>query len=281
MLPLGYRGKSVVAIHSMNEVWEGAHPWWYRFSYSRVYKASALRASRVIVPSQSTLEDIERHYGVEPEKIVVIPQGADDAFRPIEDEEVLADTRKRWLGEDRPYIVFVGKLSQRRNIPLLIQAFAEAKRRDNLPHALLLFGPNHQDVPIAEMAREHHVEDSVVQTDGRVESHEDVVAVYGAADAYVSASSYEGFSLTMCEAMASGTPVIAVDRAAQREIVDGAGYLVEEAEPGPLSEGISRVVGDDALRSDLRRRGLERARSFRLEETARQTLRVLREVAAQ
>jgi glycosyltransferase involved in cell wall biosynthesis len=280
MLPLGYRGKSVVAIHSMNEVWSGTHPWWYRYSYSAIYRASARRATRVIVPSRSTAEDIQEHYDVAAEKIDVIPQGADDIFRPIDDEDVLVETRRRWLGDDRPYVVFVGKLSQRRNIPLLIEAFASVKKRDGIPHALLLFGPNHQTLSIEQLAREHGVEDSVVQTDGRVDNHEDVVAVYSAADAYVSASSYEGFSLTMCEAMASGAPVVAVDRAAQREIVDGAGVLVDDATVEALADGIGRVLGSEKLRRDLRERGLTRARQFRLEETARQTLQVLREVAA-
>ena len=281
MLPATYRGKSVVAIHSMNEVWPGTHPWWYRFTYSPVYRLSAKRASRVIVPSQSALEDIQSFYGIPEEKIDVIAQGADDAFRPLDDPELARETRKRWLGDDRPCIVFVGKLSERRNIPALIEAFSIVKKRDGIPHALLLFGPNHLGIPIAEQARELGVADDVVQTDGRVSTHEEVVAVYNAADLYVSASSYEGFSLTMCEAMACGTPVVAVDRASQREIVDGAGILVADSQAEPLADAIGRVLGDDGFRADLRQRALERAKLFRWEDKARDTIEVIRQVAAE
>jgi glycosyltransferase involved in cell wall biosynthesis len=280
MVPATFRGPSVVAIHSMNEVWPGTHPWWYRFTYSPVYRMSAKRATRVIVPSQSTLEDIQDYYGIPEDKIVVIAQGADDSFRPLDDDELLRETRRRWVGDDRPYIVFVGKLSERRNIPALIEAFATVKRRDGIPHALLLFGPNHLDIPIEELAHEHRVADSVIQTDGRVTDHSEVVAVYNAADLYVSASSYEGFSLTMCEAMACGTPVIAVDRAAQREIVGDAGILVDDATAEALAEGIARVLLDNELAAELRRRSLERARLFRWGDKARDTLEVIREAAS-
>lgn len=280
MLPATYRGRSVVAIHSMNEVWPGTHPWWYRFTYSPVYRLSAKRATRVIVPSQSTLEDIQEYYGIPAEKIEIVAQGADDVFQPLEDPDLVAATRRRWLGDDRPYVVFVGKLSERRNIPALIEAFARVKREAGVPHSLLLFGPNHLGIPIAELAREHEVADSVVQTDGRVDDHSEVVAVYNAADLYVSASSYEGFSLTMCEAMACGTPVVAVDRAAQREIVGDAGILVADDSADAIADGIARALSNDSLRAALRHRSIERSALFRWRDKAERTLEIIREVAA-
>ena len=189
------------------------------------------------------------------------------------------ETRRRWLGSDRPYVVWVDKLSQRRNIPKLIEAFSIVKRRTALPHALLLFGPNHLELPLDDLVERLGVADDVVQTDGVVSEHIEVARVHDAADLYVSASDYEGFSLTMVEAMACGTPVVAVARAAQKEIVNGAGLLVEESEPVVLADAIQRVLEDDALRNRLRRAGLERAKLFRWEDTARQTLAVLRETA--
>jgi glycosyltransferase involved in cell wall biosynthesis len=280
-LPLAYRGKTVVTIHSVNEVQEGTHPWWYPYTFTNVYRASARKADRVIVPSQSVKDDIQEAYGVEADKIDIVPQGADDAFRPVEDEDVLRRTRIEQLGEDRPYAVFVGKLSQRRNIPTLIRAFAALTReRPDLPHNLLLFGPNHLNLPLEELVSELGVSDRVVQTDGVLKDHHDLVRVYSAADAYVSASSYEGFSITVVEAMASGTPVIGVDRAAFGEIVDGAGHLIDDPTVDKLKDALGRVLGDESLRRDMRARGLERARLFRWEDNARRTLEILREVAA-
>ncbi len=220
-VPVTYTGKCVVAIHSMNEVESGTHPWWYKLTYSRLYRFSADRANRIIVPSDSTRQDLERYYGITSEKVDIVVQGADEAFRPITDDAVKRATRIRFLGEDRPYIVFVGKLSTRRNIPILIEAFAIAKRRAKLPHALLLVGPNHVGVPLDDLITRHAMTGHVIQTDGKFASHMEVPPIYASADLYVNASSYEGFSMTLVEALSCGTPVVTVNRAGLAEIAGG------------------------------------------------------------
>src|SRR5439155_12482961 len=116
------------------------------------------------------------------------------------------------------------------------------------PHALLLFGPNHLDLPLEELADELAIVDSFVQVDGKVENHAELAAVYSAADLYVSASIYEGFSITLVEALACGTPVVTVDTSAMREIADGAGVLVDQPEPEQLADAIAAVLGDEQLR---------------------------------
>ena len=279
-VPVLYRGRSVVATHSVNEAQPGSHPWWYRFTYTPWYQASARRATRVIVPSRSTLQDVERYYGVPARRVDVVPQGVDDSFAPVDDPALLARTRRKYFGHDRPYILFVGKQSQRRNIPNLIAAFATLKRRDNIPHGLLLMGPNVLGLPIEALVREHGVEDSVVQVDEAFPDHRGIVPVYAAADLYAYPSSYDGFSLTLVEAMACGVPAVTVRRAALSEIADGCAMMVEEPSVAALSEAIGRVLGDRQVHATLRAKGLERARALRWERTARDTLDVLRRVAA-
>jgi glycosyltransferase involved in cell wall biosynthesis len=271
--------RSVVAIHSTNEVEAGTHGRLYGMTYAPLYRLSARRAARVIVPSESTLEDIQAHYGIPREKLVVVPQGADEAFTSVRDPERQRRTRVRWLGDDVPYVVFVGKLSQRRNIPVLIRAFAELKRRNGLPHKLLLFGPNHLDLPVRPLAEQLGIADSVVQDDGRVQDHAELVDVYNAADLYVNPSLYEGFSMTLVEALACGTPVVAANRGALGEIAGDAAVLVDEPTPLALADAMHRVLGDAELQTELGAKGVERAESFRWEQTAQRTLDVLREVA--
>jgi len=279
-VPLTYRGASVVAIHSTNEIAPGAHEGSYRFTYSALYRMSARRATHVIVPSQSTLQDLHDLYGIPERKITVVPQGVDETtFVPVDDEERLRAVRNRYFGADRPFLVFVGKLSQRRNIPLLIEAFARLRDQHGIPHGLLLVGPNYVGLPLEELIADHGLSGSVVQTDGRFADHRELVDIYNAAAAYVNASLYEGFSLTLVEALACGTPVVTVNRGALPEIAGDAALVVEEPEIESLSDAIARVIDDAALGDDLRRRGPIRARSFRWEDTARRTWETLLEVA--
>ncbi len=278
-VPLTYRGRCVVATHSVNEAQSGTHPWWYRLTYTPWYRLSAQKADRVIVPSQSTKSDIQKHYGIPVQKIDVVPEGADDSFRPLDDQELLRRIRQRYFGSDRPYILFVDKLSQRRSIPTLMAAFSELKKRYQIPHGLLLVGPNHLGLPLAQLAKDLEISDSVVQTDGKFTHHHEIIPIYNAADLYVYPSLYDGFSLTMVEAMACGLPLIAANRAAQAEIAGGYALLVDDVTVETLSDAIARVLNDQKLREDLRAKSLERARSFRWEDTARRTLEILRQVA--
>src|SRR5262249_38099904 len=204
--------------------------------------------------------DVERCYGVPPSRIDVIAEGADALFRPIDDQELLRKTRERYFGYDRPYILFVGKLSQRRNIPSLIRAFAILRRRSSIPHGLLLFGPNVLGLPLAELCSDPTVSGSVIQTDGNVANHEELLSIYNAADLYVYPSSYDGFSLTLVEAMACGLPVVTSKRAAVGEIANGYAEQVDDpSDPEELASAIGRVIRDQALRAELGKKSLERA----------------------
>lgn len=277
--PRTWRGRLVVAIHSANEITPGSHDWRYRFTYSAIYRMSARRADRVIVPSRVVGDDMQALYDIPPERVVVVPLGADAMFRPVDDEARRIATRQRLFGDDRPFVIWVGKLSQRRNIPVLVEAFARAKRREGLPHRLLLFGPNHLGLPIAEHARRLGIADSVVQTDGVLAAHGDLVDIYNSADLYVNPSLYDGFSLPLVEALACGTPVVATDRGALAEIAGDAALVISEPTAEAFADGITRALTDDALRDDLRARGPKRAERFRWRETAARTWDVLADVA--
>jgi glycosyltransferase involved in cell wall biosynthesis len=279
MMPLGYRGRCVVAIHSVNEMQPGSHPWWHRLRYGQVYRWSGRHADAVIVPAEATKRDLHAYYGIPESRIEVAHQGAPDSFAPIADEAVLRATRKRYLGADRPYILFVGKLSQRRNIPILLEAFAALKKREKIPHALLLFGPNHLGLPLERMTAELGISDSVVQTDGNVASHDDLVPVYSAAALFVHPSLYEGFSMTLVEALACGKAAVTVNVPALREIAEGCAILVERPTVESLSDAMWRVLRDPGLAKELGAKALERSRRFRWDECALRTLEVLRRVA--
>jgi glycosyltransferase involved in cell wall biosynthesis len=277
--PVWYPGRLVVATHSVNEIQDTAHGWWYQQRFGRLNRHCARHADAVIVPAESTKADLTRLYGVPSERIAVVHQGADDAFRPMNDPAALQAVRKRFFGEDRPYILFVGKCSTRRNIPVLIRAFAKLRHEQRIPHGLLLFGPNVADQPLDALCRELGIGADVVQTDGVVASHAELVPIYNAADVFVHPSEYEGWSMTTIEALACGTAVVAANRGGLGEVAAGYALMVDDPTVEPLADAIGRVLSDDRLRKELQQKARVRGAALRWQETTKQTLEVVQRVA--
>lgn len=275
-LPLGYGGRSVVATHSLNEYTPGAHSWLHRVTYTPLYRRSARKALKVLVPSKSVLERVHKYYGVPYDRLEIVREGAPDSFEPIEDPDVLRETRLEYTGSEAPYILFVGKFSRRRNIPLLIRAFARLKATSDLPHNLLLFGPNHLGLPLEELIAELGVEDSVTIANRAFADHADIIPVFSAAELYVFPSLMEGASNTVVEAMSCGVPVVAGRCEAIADIVEGCGTLIDEPSVEILADAMAEALGDQTLWQDMRGRGLERSRSLRWSRTAKHTLDILR-----
>jgi len=278
--PVGYRGRLVVATHSVNEIQGTAHGWWYQQRYARLYRHSARRADAVVVPAETTKRDLIRLYGVPDERIAVVPQGADDCFRPMGDAAAVKAVRQRFFGGQRPFVLFVGKCSPRRNIPILLRAFARLRHQERIPHGLLLFGPNTADLPLDRLCEELGISGDVVQTDGHVAHHSELVPIYNAADVFVHPSEFEGWSMTTVEALACGTAVVAADRGGLGEVARGHALMVDDPTADSLAEAIGRVLGDERLRKDLQQRARKRGEALHWRETTSLTLDVVRRAGA-
>lgn len=236
------------------------------------------RACLVIAPSHAAAADISGELGIEPERIRVTHEAAGEHFRPAADPAAARERVARF-GITGRYIFNVGGLDVRKNVPVLLEAFARLRPRLSERVQLVIAGAPHSDnpavfPPLEPVVRRLGVEDDVVFT-GRV-SEADKVALYQAADLYVTPSSYEGFGLTALEAMACGIPTIAANRTSFPEVVGDGGLLVEP-DPGAIASLMEQVLTNPERAADLRARGLARAAEFSWERTARQTLEVYRE----
>lgn len=228
-------------------------------------------ARRVIAISHATRNDLIEHVGVSPDRIDVVHSGVDHArFRA----EVAAGERERTiarLGFDRPFLLCLGASDVRKNLPLLVRAFARSGQAQDL--MLVFAGPisDKQRKRLQEAARATGVEASV-----RVLGYIDdalLVGLYHHCLAYIFPSSYEGFGLPILEAMACGAPVLTSTLSALGEVAGEAALTLPVIELGLLAEGIARIASDGALRASLRERGLEHAKTFTWERCAKQTLK--------
>lgn len=275
--PLGYRGRYVVTIHdAIQEARPADFSLAGRVRHAPLYRVSARGAGHILTDSAAAADDIRHHYGTPAAQITAVPLAAESLFHP-RPAATLATTRARYGLDDRPFVLFVGKLSPRRNLPALLDAFASIVREEGLPHRLVLAGLNHHDLPIARLARELGIADRL-RFPGYIPD-EDLASLYAAADLFAYPSEMEGFGLPILEAMASGAPVLTLRRGAMAEVAGEAACYADDGSSAALRRGMAPVLRDGALRADLRRRGLARAAAFSWGETARRTLAVLDAVA--
>ena len=216
-----------------------------RLVFRRVVPRAARKAARVLTVSERTRADLRELYDIPDEKIVVTPNGVDPAFTPGEGAH--------------DYVLLVGAVQERKN-PLAALA---AAREAGLP--LVVAGP------AKDQALARQLELGGARVTGYVEQDE-LVRLYRGATCLVQPSRYEGFGLPVLEAMATGTPVVAVPEPALLEVAGDAAVWAEESE---LGEAIRRAVAE---RQTLAAAGLERARRFSWAETARRSLDVYLEV---
>ena len=243
-----------------------------RLILSTLVPLSMRRAARVITVSNAARADILRHYRVPPERVVATPEAADEAFRPITDRATV-ERVARGYGLEGPFMLAVGNLQPRKNLPRLVAAFAGVRGAGETTVKLAIVGKAQwQESEVYAAVRQHGLDNAVIFT-GYVPD-EDLVALYNAAAVFVYPSLYEGFGLPPLEAMACGTPVVASRADAIAEVCGDAALLVSPTDVAELTRGLLRVLRDPALAASLRERGFRRVRDFSWRKTAEQTLAI-------
>jgi glycosyltransferase involved in cell wall biosynthesis len=261
VVPVASGSPTFLIHHGSYEGYPSAFPFWARTKARAVYAMSARCATLVSTVSEHSRRDLERFYGIDPETVHVVPDGVDTRrFRPLDDSAGIAAWRRRVLGEDVPFLLYVGKPTRRRNLPALIAAFGQLKAGCGLPHKLLLIGTAMAGSPFEKDVAKAGLAGDVVALP--YADHDEIVLAYNAADLLVYPSSYEGFGMPVLEAMACGTPAIALDNTAFPEFASGVALLLPDADVATLREGIGSVLDDPERRAEMSRSGLERAARY-------------------
>jgi glycosyltransferase involved in cell wall biosynthesis len=274
VLPPLFRSRAVVTIHDIIHVlYPQFLPSRAAHLYARVMIRRALeRADRIITVSYNSKRDLVDYFNVPPGRIEVIYNGVSPLFRP----DIPESERRRVAEKYRlpsPYLLFLGGEKPHKNVQNVVRAFAQARRKRDLPHALVLAGPMPKnrarlDALIAAL----ELAPAICET-GLIEEA-DLPGLYAGADAFLYPTLYEGFGLPVVEAMACGVPVLTSATSALQEIAGGYAYLVDPMDIDAIAGGIVVLTTDERVREDFRELGKKRALDFNWDKAAERTLEV-------
>jgi glycosyltransferase involved in cell wall biosynthesis len=269
----------VVSVHDVSFL---EHPEYFtsfralqlRYTVQRTVKSAAC----VLTPSEFSKRRIMDAYGLDEEKVVVMPNGVCSSFRPISRE-----IAQRWalstLGLKAPFVLTVGDLQPRKNHVSLMRAFEQLVRAyPQLPHHLVIVGKEtwHAEA-VRASARKSSVSDRIHFT-GFV-SDADLLKLYGACDLFVYPSFYEGFGLPILEAMACGRAVACSNTSAMPEVADSAALLFDPHSVDDILLSMRDLLLNPELRARMERLGAQRAPMFSWEKSASRTLDLYYEIA--
>jgi glycosyltransferase involved in cell wall biosynthesis len=248
-----------------------------RAFFPRMIRWSGRHADELIADSESTRQDIIAQCGVSPDRIHTVHIAASADCAPPDESELLDVLSRHGLERGR-YLLYVGVLEPRKNVPQLVEAFGRVAAA--CPSLMLVIA-----------GRKGWMYDSIferVVSLGLLErvrflgyvATEELGSLYAGSRAFVYPSRYEGFGIPVLEAMQAGAAVITSDRSSLSEIAGDAALLVDPDDVSALAEALKLVVTDDALARSLVDRGLKRAAMFSWDRTAAATLAVYRLAAA-
>jgi len=249
-----------------------------RLYFSRMAPWSVRRASKVIAVSEDVRRRVLALGNAPPDKVRVVCEGVDGAFKRPSEEEMLR--RLRAVGLQPGFVLFVSTLKPYKNADKLLRAMALLRERLTDRKQIVIVGhdPLNLRGQLQSLANESGIGPQV-RFFGRV-AHDQLPYFYAGADLFVFPSSIETFGLPVLEAMSCGAPVIGSDRTAVPEVVGDAGLCVNPDDIPALADAIYKVLSDNALRDALRQKGYERVKQFTWERAARATLEVFEEAHA-
>jgi len=273
---------TIVTIHGLEyEFCPKAYSFWQRFYMRFVIKNSCRWAKRIIAVSESTKKDLVKLYRVPEEKIEVIYEGISSKARllafqgstfPFPDYLSGNSSRSKLLNDK--YLLFIGRLEERKNICGIIEAFEILKDKYNLPHKLVLAGKfGYGKEKIKNKIEESRYKEDILLT-GHI-SDEKKFELMRKAEVFLFPTFYEGFGLPILEAQSVGTPVVTSNISSMPEISGSSAVLVDPKDPGAIAEAAYKIISDESYRNDIIKKGLVNVKRFSWEKCAEEIAEVI------
>jgi glycosyltransferase involved in cell wall biosynthesis len=269
--PLWAPSRLVITVHDISFA---THPEWFsnrdRVMLSTAVPWSIRKAARIITVSETCRAEIVERYRVPEGKVVAIPNAAGAAALPIGEAEAKAELGALGIDPSRPYLLAVGNLQPRKNLPRLLEAFRLIVERG---HDLDLVVAGVQRYRGAEVIAGARDLGNRVHFPGYLTDRQ-LAACYHSAEVFVFPSLFEGFGIPALEAMAHGVPVACSGGGALEDVCGPAAVYFDPLEVESITATLERVLSDRRLREELGRSGRVREREFSWSRSAELTLSV-------
>jgi glycosyltransferase involved in cell wall biosynthesis len=237
--------------------------------YLRLFTAiSCRRARSVIAISQSTAHDVTASFGIPSENIDIALPGYDSAaYRRLPVQQISEFRASHNLPER--FWLFIGTLEPRKNLPMLLDAYAALPKAERLP--LILAGGKGWGYNAIFSAIERYNLSEEVRLPGYLPL-EELPLWYNSAEVFIYPSIFEGFGIPVLEAMACGTPVVTSNVSSLPEVAGSAGLCLPPQDVSTWTDALRRVSGDADWRSQASQLGLAEAKKFSWQAAAQQTI---------
>jgi glycosyltransferase involved in cell wall biosynthesis len=272
-IPVAMASRCVVTVHDLihlkfPEYLPSRLAWLYAQTFFHLFIP---RTRAILTVSEHTKKDLIELLGIPASKITVGPPGVSPHFRAFADQDLQPLLQK--LGLAKGYFLYVGNLKEFKNVPRLLDAYAELKTRHPDAPPFVFVGRNF--IPGFDTRLRNAAGVTWLET----LNHDALPGVYAGARALVFPSLYEGFGLPPLEAMACGTPVITSNRASLPEVVGDAAIQIDPLSQNDLVDAMRRLWQTPSLARELSDKGLKRSRLFTWSLTAEKTLEVYRSMS--
>lgn len=258
--------KNLMVIHDLNfEHYPEFMPWLDRVYYRHFSPLYAKKADQIVTVSNFTKQDIIQQYGIAPEKIDVVYNGANEQYEPL--NKIRQSEIRKEFTQGNPYFIFVGALNPRKNISGLLKAFDYYKAMTKAETNLVIVGEKmfwNRDIQKTFTAMKHK---SQVIFTGRMEPGK-LTQLMGAALALTYVSLFEGFGIPIVEAFKAEVPVITSNVTSMPEVAGDAALLTDPFRVEDIADAMKRITFDPDLREYLIKKGKKRGKMFSWDKTA-------------
>ena len=234
-------------------------------------------SKKIITVSEFEKNRIQNFFGWPDDgHLVAVYNGVNDYFKPIYDDKILSDVKKKYRLPDN-YFFFLGNTDPKKNTKNVLKAYADYIQKNGPTHKLVMLDYEHEalvgllnDINAPELIEQIHLTGYVVNTD--------LPAIYNQSDLFLYPSLRESFGIPMLEAMACGIPVITSNTSSMPEVSGGAAILIDPYKPDELSFAIEQLLSDQKIRLELREAGFKQAAQFSWQKMAGKVLEIYKDV---